>query len=189
MLVIVYFYVIDLLFFRKPSVWIPILLSLATLGCCICVSSLGIACVGCVWLYSGCCKTSTSINSWHRFHRYKPKLGGGLPLSNAVYLRSELNSRAALEHEQCYPSQLLHQEDARSQHRMYVTYLLIYPLRGWIEEPTRGVRLYNKICLEIPKTQYLMFSKVDFKLLGVTFSRSICLHIVRTISSSFHNIL
>jgi len=51
-------------------------------------------------------------------------LGVGLPLSNAVYLRSELNSRPALEHEQCYPSQLLHQEDARSQHRSSVTYLL-----------------------------------------------------------------
>ena len=82
-----------------------------------CVSSLGIACVGCVWLYSGCWKTSTSINSWHRFHRYKPKLGVGLPLSNAVSLRSEPSSRNALEHEQCYPSQLLHQEDALSRHR------------------------------------------------------------------------
>ena len=44
-------------------------------------------------------------------------LGVGLPLSNAVFLRSEPISRRALEHEQCYPSQLLHQEDALSRHR------------------------------------------------------------------------
>ena len=44
-------------------------------------------------------------------------LGVRLPFSNAVFLRSEPNSRNALEHEQCYPSQLLHQEDALSRHR------------------------------------------------------------------------
>ena len=44
-------------------------------------------------------------------------LGVRLPFSNAVFLRSEPNSRYALEHEQCYPSQLLHQEDAQSRHR------------------------------------------------------------------------
>ena len=44
-------------------------------------------------------------------------LGVRLPFSNAVFLRSEPSSRCALEHEQCYPSQLLHQEDALSRHR------------------------------------------------------------------------
>ena len=53
----------------------------------------------------------------YRFHRYKPILGVRLPFSNAVSLRSEPSSRNALEHEQCYPSQLLHQEDALSRHR------------------------------------------------------------------------
>ena len=37
--------------------------------------------------------------------------------NQTVSRRSELNSRPALEHEQCYPSQLLHQEDALSRHR------------------------------------------------------------------------
>jgi len=42
-------------------------------------------------------------------------LSGGR--NQTVSRRSELNSRTPLEHEQCYPSQLLHQEDAISQHR------------------------------------------------------------------------
>lgn len=37
--------------------------------------------------------------------------------NQTVSQRSEPSSRNALEHEQCYPSQLLHQEDALSRHR------------------------------------------------------------------------
>jgi len=42
-------------------------------------------------------------------------LAGGR--NQTVSRRSELNSRTPLEHEQCYPSQLLHQEDGMNQHR------------------------------------------------------------------------
>jgi len=53
--------------------------------------------------------------------------------NQTVSQRSEPNSRNALEHEQCYPSQLLHQEDALIRHRG--------------SKPTRQYELSSRITL------------------------------------------